>query len=75
MKGPVLADNAETYAQRATEMKAQAGRAETIYLQAIYASIADNWDQLAEQMRAAERAALNPPPARGPADKAAGRPQ
>jgi len=38
-------------------MKAQAQRAETVYLQAIYSSIADNWDRLAEQMRAADRAA------------------
>ena len=44
------------------ELRAPAQRAETVYLQAIYASIADNWDRLAEQMRAAERAVHNPPP-------------
>jgi hypothetical protein len=47
--------NADEYRKKADEMKAQASRAETVYLQAIYASIADNWDRLAEQMRAAER--------------------
>src|SRR5689334_17428113 len=48
--------NADEYRKKADEMKAQASRAETVYLQAIYASIADNWDRLAEQMRATERA-------------------
>ncbi|MEO8301478.1 MAG: hypothetical protein ABI608_06785, partial [Rhizomicrobium sp.] len=51
---------AKHYRARADEMKAQAQRAETVYLQAVYASIADNWDQLAEQMRTAERAAGKP---------------
>jgi hypothetical protein len=37
-------------------MKSQAQRAETVYLQALYASIADNWDRLAAQMQAADRA-------------------
>ena len=49
-------DSADIYRQRAVEMKAQAQRAETVYLQAIYASIADNWDRLAAQMQAADRA-------------------
>lgn len=48
--------SADEYRRKADEMKTQAQRAETVYLQAIYASIADNWDRLAEQMRAAERA-------------------
>jgi len=62
--GPVMAveTTADEYRKKADEMKAQAQRAETVYLQAIYASIADNWDRLAEQMRAAERAVHNPPP-------------
>ena len=47
---------AEEYRQRAEEMKHQAQRAETVYLQAIYASIADNWERLAAQMSQAERA-------------------
>jgi len=57
-KGPDVPDNnsAENYRQRAAEMKAQAQRAETVYLQALYASIADNWDRLAAQMQAADRA-------------------
>jgi hypothetical protein len=50
------AETAETYARRAVEMKAQAQRAETAYLQAIYSSIADNWDRLAAQMQSADRA-------------------
>lgn len=37
-------------------MKSQAQRAETVYLQALYASIADNWDKLAAQMQATDRA-------------------
>ena len=49
-------DNADIYRQRAVDMKAQAQRAETVYLQAIYSSIADNWDRLAAQMQAADRA-------------------
>ena len=49
--------SADEYRQKADEMKAQAQRAETVYLQAIYASIADSWDRLAEQMRAAEQRA------------------
>ena len=65
--------NADEYRKKADEMKAQAQRAETVYLQAIYASIADNWDRLAEQMRAAERAALNPPPPKKQADSRAPR--
>ena len=48
--------SAEEYRQRAEEMKHQAQRAETVYLQAIYASIADNWEKLAAQMAQAERA-------------------
>ena len=48
--------SAEEYRQRAEEMKHQAQRAETVYLQAIYASIADNWERLAAQMTQAERA-------------------
>ena len=52
-------ENADIYRQRAAEMKAQAQRAETVYLQAIYASIADSWDRLAAQMQAADRARLN----------------
>lgn len=47
---------AEEYRQRAEEMKQQAGRAETVYLQAIYSSIADNWERLAAQMAQADRA-------------------
>jgi hypothetical protein len=55
--------NAAEYRKKAEDMKAQAQRAETVYLQAIYASIADNWDRLAEQMRAAEeRDPQTPPP-------------
>ena len=54
--------SADDYRRKADEMKLQAQRAETVYLQAIYASIADNWDRLAKQMRAAERATQNPPP-------------
>jgi hypothetical protein len=53
------AETAETYARRALEMKAQAQRAETVVLQAIYSSIADNWDRLAAQMQAADRARLD----------------
>jgi len=49
-------ESAENYRQRAAEMKSQAQRAETVYLQALYASIADNWDRLAAQMQAADRA-------------------
>jgi hypothetical protein len=45
------AEMAQAYAKRAAEMKAQAQRAETVHLQAIYSSIADNWDQLAAQMQ------------------------
>ena len=37
-------------------MKLQAQRAETVYLQAVYASIADNWERLAAQMSQADRA-------------------
>ena len=48
--------SAAEYRQRAEEMKHQAQRAETVYLQAIYASIADNWERLAAQMTQAERA-------------------
>ena len=48
--------SAEQYRQKADEMKQQAQRAETVYLQAIYASIADNWERLAAQMSQAERA-------------------
>jgi len=48
--------SAEEYRQRAEEMKHQAQRAETVYLQAIYASIADNWEKLAAQMTQTERA-------------------
>ena len=48
--------NADEYRKKADEMKAQAQRAETVYLQAIYASIADNWERLAAQMTQAERA-------------------
>lgn len=47
--------SAEEYGQRAADMKRQAERAETVYLQAVYSSIADNWDRLAEQMRAVDR--------------------
>ena len=61
--GPVMAvePNADEYRKKADEMKAQAQRAETVYLQAIYASIADNWDRLAEQMKQAEQAETRPP--------------
>ena len=55
------AETAETYARRALEMKAQAERAETTYLQAIYSSIADNWDRLAAQMQIADGAGLDSP--------------
>jgi hypothetical protein len=57
-KGPDVPENnsAENYRQRAEEMKSQAQRAETVYLQALYASIADNWDKLAAQMQAADGA-------------------
>jgi predicted phage gp36 major capsid-like protein len=48
--------NADEYRKKADEMKAQAQRAETVYLQALYASIADNWERLAAQMQAADRA-------------------
>ena len=48
--------SADEYRQRAEEMKHQAQRAETVYLQAIYASIADNWEKLAAQMAQTERA-------------------
>jgi len=58
--------SADEYRQKADEMKAQAQRAETVYLQAIYASIADSWDRLAEQMRAADRALQNPATAAKP---------
>ena len=54
--------SADEYRKKADEMKAQAQRAETVYLQAIYASIADSWDRLAEQMRAADRTVQKPPP-------------
>jgi hypothetical protein len=54
--------SADEYRKKADEMKSQAQRAETVYLQAIYASIADNWDRLAEQMKQAEIAAQTPPP-------------
>jgi hypothetical protein len=64
---------AEEYRQRADEMKLQVQRAETVYLQAIYSSIADNWDRLAEQMRAAERQQQQPPPQKA-AKGAAARP-
>lgn len=47
---------ANDYRQRAEEMKLQAQRAETVYLQAVYASIADNWERLAAQMSQADRA-------------------
>jgi hypothetical protein len=53
--------SAEDYRRRAADMKAQAQRAETVYLQALYASIADNWDRLAAQMQAADRAQNNRP--------------
>jgi hypothetical protein len=53
------AETAETYAKRAAEMKEQAQRAETVVLQAIYSSIADNWDRLAAQMQASDRARLD----------------
>jgi hypothetical protein len=53
------AETAATYTKRAAEMRAQAQRAETLYLQAIYSSIADNWDRLAAQMQAADRAHLD----------------
>ena len=46
--------SADEYRQKADEMKAQAQRAETVYLQAIYSSIADNWERLAAQMNAEE---------------------
>jgi len=49
------AEMAQTYAKHAADMKAQAQRAETVYLQAIYASIAGNWDRLAAQMQIADR--------------------
>ena len=58
----IVGTSADEYRKKADEMKAQAQRAETVYLQAIYASIADSWDRLAEQMRAADRALKNPPP-------------
>ena len=60
--GMAVEPSADEYRKKADEMKSQAQRAETVYLQAIYASIADNWDRLAEQMKQAESAALNPPP-------------
>jgi len=56
----IVGTSADEYRKKADEMKAQAQRAETVYLQAIYASIADSWDRLAEQMRAADRALQNP---------------
>jgi hypothetical protein len=59
MADKMHAETAESYARRAVEMKAQAQRAETVVLQAIYSSIADNWDRLAAQMQAADRARLN----------------
>src|SRR5579872_3989902 len=52
-------ETAETYARRAAEMKAQAERAETTYLQAIYSSIADNWDRLAAQMQTTDAARVD----------------
>ncbi len=48
--------SAEDYRQMAEEMKHQAQRAETAYLQGLYASIADNWETLAAQMANADRA-------------------
>ena len=54
--------SADEYRKKADEMKSQAQRAETVYLQAIYASIADNWDRLAEQMKQAELHDGKPPP-------------
>ena len=48
--------SADQYRQKAEEMKQQAQRAETVYLQAVYASIADNWERLAAQMSQADRA-------------------
>lgn len=51
--------SAEECRQRAADMKAQAQRAETVYLQMLYSSIADNWDRLAAQMQAADRAHEN----------------
>ena len=68
--------SAGEYRKKADEMKLQAQRAETVYLQAIYASIADNWDRLAEQMKQAEMhdGTLNPPPPRKEARGAAARP-
>jgi len=62
----IVETSADQYRKKADEMKAQAQRAETVYLQAIYASIADSWDRLAEQMRAADRALQNPPPPKRP---------
>jgi hypothetical protein len=66
--------SADEYRKKADEMKSQAQRAETVYLQAIYASIADNWDRLAEQMKQAELHDGNPPPPRKEARGAAARP-
>jgi len=71
--GMAVEMNADEYRKKADEMKAQAQRAETVYLQAIYASIADNWDRLAEQMKQAESAALNPPPPKKQAERRAPR--
>ena len=51
--------SAEDYRKRAADMKAQAQRAETVYLQGLYTSIADNWEKLAAQMQAADRAHEN----------------
>jgi hypothetical protein len=63
-------ESAEDYRRRAADMKAQAQRAETVYLQALYASIADNWDRLAAQMQAADRAQNNQPKNAGAGDDA-----
>jgi len=73
--GPVMAveTTADEYRKKADEMKSQAQRAETVYLQAIYSSIADNWDRLAEQMKHAETAAQTPPPPKKRADSRAPR--
>jgi hypothetical protein len=45
-------ETAEFYHQHATEMWAQAERAETGYLKGVYTSIAENWEQIAAQMEA-----------------------
>jgi len=38
------------YRQKAADMHAQVDRAETPYLKAVYAVIAENWDRLADEM-------------------------